>query len=108
MISNSSTQSDLSSWSSVKSLDALSNGADASVKNKSTTTNATTDPDAGAVGTQTRLKSEFLPFQPMPSEKKLDTVTRLHGKCPAFRPMAADTRFDAITNAVYFALVSCG
>jgi len=116
MVSNSSTQSDLSSWSYQTALSNSEDGSvDGSVKSKSNTTNATNDPDAChacVVSTPTRLKStltgEFRPFQPMHSETRLNTITRLKGKFVAFRPMGADMRFDAIANAVYLALVSCG
>jgi len=87
LVSNSSTQSDLSSCPSVESLEALSSNADDSIRNGSEKNETCDAASTETTGIRTKLK----------------------GASPAFQPiMQANTRLDAVTNAVYLALVSCG
>jgi len=88
LVSNSSTQSDLSCCSSMASLETFVSCED--VKETCASTSPTETKDDNNVRTA-------------------GTITKLKSASPAFQPMPLiDTRLDAVTNAIYLALVSCG
>jgi len=101
LVSNSSTQSDLSCCSSMASLETFVSCEDGSEQCASTSP-TDTSPNDCQVCLETFVSNDDT------NVRTAGPITKLKSASPAFQPMPIlDTRLDAVTNAIYLALVSC-